>query len=641
LNAAATDTSRGWNVLMRVRAKVTILLALLLAVLIAAQWTIQQRLMLPRFVELERASAQTDMQRVELAVDRELESLDAMTSDWGNWAEVWVYMRDHNRAFARANLTDAAVHSLKVDYLAVLTHDGRYDWSRAFDPASGNQIEIRPNRTGKLEPSWAEALARGTQISGLIDTDSGVMLAAGAPILDGFNKGPSRGMVIIGRMLDNAELQRIGRQAQVALDMRQWDRASDVSVAAGPIETETTTRIEHAFANLSGRPLLVLGISVPRTISRHGNVAVRYSTLVLSLAGGLVLLVLLVLLSRIVLNPLASVTDHAQRIAAADDLSSRLNYNRSDELGQLAHAFDDMVGKLADSRRELVDRSFESGAAENASGVLHNLGNAMTPLAVNVADLRHQLDAMPVDELQRTLEEFLRGTADPERQRDLRHFLELLAKELGVARGQAATSLGQIVRQAEVIKSVLAAQRAQQRAGPVLQPITPAELVARSLARLAPAQRERLTLNVAPGLASLGALSLPSTTLALVIQELAQYAAACAEQAGQPRTRFGVETQLLTVDGRQVLHLGITQDCGGLDAEHVRVLFHKDPAVAPGATAAPIAMGVPIATALLGAGSVGRGLHWCANTLNALGGTITAHSDGVARGLRFEIRLPL
>lgn len=614
---------------MRVRAKVTILLALLLAVLIAAQWTIQQRLMLPRFVELERASAQTDMQRVELAVERELQSLGAAASDWGNWAEVWRYMRDHNRAFARANLTDTAVQTLKVDYLAVLTQDGRYEWSSAFDPNTGRRIAVRLNRSGQLEPAWVQARERGKPITGLIDTDVGVLLAAGAPILDGFNQGPARGMVIVGRLLDNAELQRIGRQAQVPLDMRLWDRASDARAAAPLTETATTTRIEHAFANRSGQPLLVLGISVPRTISRHGDVAVRYSTLMLSLAGGVVLLVLLVLLGRIVLNPLASVTDHAQRIAAADDLSSRLDYHRSDELGQLAHAFDDMVGKLAASRRELVDRSFESGAAENAGEVLHNLGNAMTPFAVSVAALRQHLGAMPVDDLQRTLEEFLRGSADPERQRDLRQFLELLAKELGAAHARAGESLGQVVGQTEIIQSVLTAQHAQPRAGPVLQQVKLAELVAESLARLAPAQRARLAVEVAPGVAALGTLSLPSTTLALVLQELAQHAAACAQQAGQARTRFGIAAQLLTADGRRWLHLDVSQGNGGLAAEELRVLFDKDPAAAP------------IATPVLSASSVGRGLHWCANALNALGGSIAAHSEGVAAGLRFEIRLPL
>ena len=612
---------------MHIRAKVTLLLALLFAVLIAAQWGIQHYLMLPRFVELERASARTDMERVEFAVERELQSLEANADDWGNWAEVWDYMRDHNRSFVQANLTDAAVKSLKVDCVAVLGMDGHYDWSRAFDPGTGKQIAIRLNRSGQLEPLWARALAGGTQITGLIDTDAGVMLAAGAPILDGFNNGPSRGMVIIGRLLDNTELQRIGRQAQVALDMRAWNGDRDASLVGSPLtETATTTRVEHAFANVSGRPLFVLGITVPRTILQNGHVAVRYSTLMLGLAGGVVLLVLLVLLGRMVLNPLASVTEHAQNIASADDLSKRLGYNRSDELGKLAHALDDMVGKLAESRRELADRSFESGAAENAGGVLHNLGNAMTPLAVNVTALRNQFDAMPMDELQRTLEEFLRGSADPQRQADLRQFLELLVKELSLTREHAAGSLKQVVGHVEIMQDTLAAQRSQPRSGPVLQSIAPSELIARSFSRLPPEQRERLDLEIAPGVASLGVLSLPSTTLALVLQELAQYAAACAEQAGLPRTPFRIEAKLAT-HGRQVLYMNVSQGCGALSEEATRTLFLKDDAAAPNAAGR--------------ATTAARGLHWCANTLNALGGAIAVHSEGVGRGLRFELRLPL
>ena len=134
-------------------------------------------------------------------------------------------------------------------------------------------------------------------------------------------------------------------------------------------ESAMTTRIERSFANLSGVPLLIFGINVPRSISHRGAEAVQYSTRMVAAAAGIALITLMVLLGRIVLSPLARVTDHAQRIATADDLSARLDYDRRDELGTLAGAFDNMVERLAQTRRELVDRSFESGAAENASGV--------------------------------------------------------------------------------------------------------------------------------------------------------------------------------------------------------------------------------------------------------------------------------
>ncbi len=123
---------------MRVRAKVTIVLALLFVALIAAQWGIEQRLMLPKFVELERASAHTDMQRVAFAVEREQQALGAQAADWGNWRELWRYMHDHNRAFAEASLTDISFRTAKIDYMAVIASNGSFTWSNGLsEPIKG------------------------------------------------------------------------------------------------------------------------------------------------------------------------------------------------------------------------------------------------------------------------------------------------------------------------------------------------------------------------------------------------------------------------------------------------------------------------------------------------------------------------
>jgi signal transduction histidine kinase len=37
----------------------------------------------------------------------------------------------------------------------------------------------------------------------------------------------------------------------------------------------------------------------------------------------------------------------------------------------------------------------------------------------------------------------------------------------------------------------------------------------------------------------------------------------------------------------------------------------------------------------------GLGLHWCANTLRAMGGSISAHSDGPGHGMNFDLLVPL
>ncbi|HVN99077.1 MAG TPA: CHASE4 domain-containing protein [Steroidobacteraceae bacterium] len=614
------------------RAKVTILLALLFAGLIAAQWVIQQRQMLPRFVELERDSARTDMQRVVLAVEREQMALTAQVADWGNWHELWKFMAGQNPGFVQASLTDISFRIAKIDYMAVMANDGRFLWNHGPYDASGHALPLRLNGDDRLEDAWQRALESGQSVSGLIATDRGVLVASGAPILDGFGHGPSRGLVIMGRLLNQAELLRLGNQAQVVLDMRPWgaDRAADALLVRpatkGELlkESAADTRIERVFTNLSGTPLLTLGINVPRTISHRGAEAVQYSTRLLGVAAIIALAALLVLLGRIVLGPLARVTDHAQRIAAADDLSARLGYDRRDELGTLARAFDDMVERLARSRRELIDRSFESGAAENASGILHNLGNAMTPLSVNISSLQQKLAAVPAEELRQALEELRSGTPDPARRQDLEQFVQLAAGEMVHAVQQGSERLRSIIDQTDVMQAVLAEQRRHQRSGPVRQAMTPAELIARGLQQIAPVHRDRLAVELSPALAGIGALSLPSTTLGMVVQNLAQNAAESAAQAGIGRTRLRFDAALAQApDGRPALRLVVSDDAAGIAPEQLPKLFQKGYSTKSRST------------------NSGLGLHWCANTLHALGGSIAVHSDGAGCGARFEILIPL
>ena len=609
-----------------------IVLALLFVALIATQWAIEQHLMLPKFVELERASARTDMQRVTFTVEREQQNLAAQAADWGNWRELWRYMHDHNRAFADVSLTDNAFRTAKINYMALISADGKFIWTDALRGESKRHSVIRLNRDNKLEPAWSQALAQGQLISGLIATDAGVLVASGAPILDGMGRGPARGMVLMARLLDGPELLRLSTQSQVRLDMRAWGQNAAVDAQilamhgtghARLTETDSATRIEQMFTNLSGEPLLVFGITVPRTITHRGAEAVRYSTLLLGCAAGVVLVTLLVLLGRIVLSPLARVTYHAHRIAASDDLSARLSYQRSDELGTLANAFDNMVERLAQTRRELVDRSFESGAAENASGVLHNLGNAMTPLAVNVAKLQQQVAAVNTTDLHLALKELQQGAPDGERQRDLQKFVQLSAAELAHTLDSSGERLRNITEQAAVIQAVLAEQRQHQRNGAVLIPATPAELISLSLKQVAAAHQERLELVISPTLAALGTLSLPCTTLGMVLQNLIQNAAEAAVSGGLTKTRLQIDAALVDADGLPMLRIEISDDAVGVAPADLPKLFQKGYSTKSRAT------------------NSGLGLHWCANTLRALGGSISAHSDGPGRGTRFQILIPL
>jgi signal transduction histidine kinase len=174
-----------------------------------------------------------------------------------------------------------------------------------------------------------------------------------------------------------------------------------------------------------------------------------------------------------------------------------------------------------------------------------------------------------------------------------------------------------------VIQAVLAEQRQHQRNGPVLLPMTPAELLTRSLQQVAPAHRDRLELDISPKLAALGPLSLPCTTLGMVLQNLIQNAAEAAASVGLSHTRLQIGAEVLDAEGQRNLRIVISDDAAGVCAEDLPKLFQKGYSTKSQAT------------------NSGLGLHWCANTLRALGGSISVDSDGLGHGTRFEILVPL
>ena len=66
---------------MKIRHKVIALIAALFAVLAAAQFLVQQRIVLPSFAQLERDAAQKDMDRVAYTLAREIDLLGISARD--------------------------------------------------------------------------------------------------------------------------------------------------------------------------------------------------------------------------------------------------------------------------------------------------------------------------------------------------------------------------------------------------------------------------------------------------------------------------------------------------------------------------------------------------------------------------------
>src|SRR5712671_4595416 len=224
------------------------------------------------------------------------------------------------------------------------------------------------------------------------------------------------------------------------------------------IDGDAVTRVYRSFDDVYGRPVMTLRVDVPREVMRRGQAAVTYASICLVGAAVVVLVLLLIVLNRLILTPLAVVTRHAVALDEGKDLTRRLDLARTDEIGVLARELDRMVARVAESRTQLVDQSFQAGFAELAKGVLHNLGNAMTPIGVRLTSLRERLRSAPTEDAELAVAELARGEVDPARRADLEEFVRLACVELASAVKGVASDVEVMSRQTSIVQTALSEQ---------------------------------------------------------------------------------------------------------------------------------------------------------------------------------------
>jgi two-component system, NtrC family, sensor kinase len=613
---------------MKLHLKVTAFVCAVLVVYGGVDYLVQRQVVLPGFETLERDLAHTDMQRVTHAVERELSEFQLFCADWGNWAATYRFAQDHSPTFITGNLTPSVIRSAKVDLVAVLDVDSGVIWQQSFDPVRGIEAPYRLLEGNALaaDDPLRKAVAAGKPASGIVGTEFGPAMIVAAPILDGTLHGPQRGAMLLLRVITAAQVAELGKQAEVALTLLPAPVGGERGRSnAGPLRTverATVNEVYSEVADVRGKHVLTWRIDVPRSISASGREAAHFAFYSLLTAGVVILLLLIEVIRRLILDPLIRITEHAVRIGGSDDLTPRLRLRRKDELGILAQELDRMVDRLAEARRHLAQQAFEAGRSEMMGGVLHNIGNALTPITVRCAGMQAVLAEVPAANVEIALAELETLQTDPQRRTDLQEFVRLAGIEACQAVDRLKSDTEALTLGVHAIHAILSQQAHSAGNTHVMEVVRLEELIRDSVRLVSPGRLANLELEIDESVARIGSLRLARITLQQVFQNI--IINACEAMQTEVKGKLSISARLESPQSdRERLHLTFSDDGSGIDAENLLRIFAK---------------GFSTKSAKINSGT---GLHWTANAVNSLGGRIRVTSGGPGRGTQFFITLPL
>lgn len=389
---------------MNLRKKTVLTVGFSIFVLTALLYLILYNIFLNSFKKLEYNFAENDIMTVLDSFSGILEELKSKSADWAIWDDNYNFVQTGDLKFVESNLTDYTFNDLKLNYILILNKDGKWIYKHAHDLNTGKETRF-PESLDKILNKDSLLLKHEDLDSihtGLVNLPEGVLLLISRPILTSQHKGPVQGTLVFGRYFNDRQLEILTRLTQHVLVAKRYDDENlpeNFQKAKEALNTGQSFYIQSLNANIIaayalvrdifGKPALIIRMDEPRSIFKQGLFTLRYLVLSVVLSGLVFLIVILLLLEKFILSPLARLSSEVKVIAESEDLSRRVTEKGKDELSDFAITLNKTLAQLEEMHREIKN-------SEEWFRILFEYA----PDAIYLNDLRGQL----VDANRKTLQ---------------------------------------------------------------------------------------------------------------------------------------------------------------------------------------------------------------------------------------------
>lgn len=310
-------------------------------------------------------------------------------------------------------------------------------------------------------------------------------------------------------------------------------------------------------------------------------------------------------------------------ILARDQLEQHV-IERTRELSEQIQARDRANARLQEAQQQLMELSRQSGMAEVATGVLHNVGNVLNSINVSaglVADRVRASRVVQLRELTRLLKEhedglgkFLEGD---ERGRRVLPYMAGLSEHLLHERDGLGAEMQTLMERVNHVKDIIATQQDFARGYGVLEKIRAESLVADAL-RIVHNSFVHHDVQIVQHFAAVPAITTDRNKVLQILLNLLHNAKDAVRSGG--RTPRRVDIHLYQPDAEHV-RFEIADNGIGIAPENLdRIFSHGFTTKKDGH---------------------GFGLHSGALAADLLGGSLRVKSDGLGSGASFMLDLPL
>lgn len=353
---------------MSLRTRALTIIGAVFSVLIIVVLLTSRHVILTGYNRLETEYIEKNVQQVTSELSNTADRLLAVAGDWAHWDETYEFIQNQSPTFLSDNLTVPALTNLKVNFMLFADSSRHLKYAKSID--------LQTNREKPLPADfWDRYISKSnlTKISSAPKGRSGVLMAGEMPVvvaamcvLKSDLKGPANGLLVIGKLLNPAEINRISEVTGLFVTITPYDQAKSLPefenvlsrlkepTAIAVIPSSKTSIAGYVVQqDPDGRPAVLIKISADRKIYAQGLKTFWYFAGLIVGLGLIFISMAMLLLEKTVLTPLVQLNKNVARLGTKVEPDRRLSISSRDELGNLEHAINNMLDRIEDAQKTI------------------------------------------------------------------------------------------------------------------------------------------------------------------------------------------------------------------------------------------------------------------------------------------------
>ncbi|WP_189495991.1 response regulator [Algimonas arctica] len=332
---------------------------------------------------LETHQANSDFFVIENAVRGNIETKVALMSEYGKWDVVHDFMLGQGEAPVSETGLSSSLRFANLDLIGFFCPKGlKYGVVRDEDE-NADQLALADMAAAydMTEPGWSQLMdlmKPGFMMNGIIKSADGPLIVSTMPIVGTRDGGSHVGHIVIGSKIDADFIAAIKRKTNIDWTLRAEGELGLVELAFTSGQAEARAYTPHVsadkvittktalFQSENGKTSVLLSSNTPRFIVASGKSSLRTLTLFLAISMIIILLVLRIMLEKLLIGPISSLTNLIAGRALPKRRDVIQQNQRSDEVGDLYRTYNTLQ-RASEENTEALEAAVSKAKAASVS----------------------------------------------------------------------------------------------------------------------------------------------------------------------------------------------------------------------------------------------------------------------------------